>query len=374
MSEAPRTAAGGDRSDRGDEVTAVRITVRTAVFTVALILGVFVLRNAFASAQRVLGWAAASVAVAVLIEPLSTWLGRYIPRLAAVLLTFVVVGVGIGALVFTTVSDLDREVDRLQEVAPSATQRVEERDDDLGAVMRDLALSARVELFLDELDDRVGSGTDALAENAPTAPVYFVSAVLTIFLLFYGPGIVQGGASRLRDEHRRLLVLAVLHDATQRARRTVVAMVLQGLVFGALVWAAATVLEVPAPVVLGLVAGLSSVLPDVGIILGVLPTVALAAGLESGRAAVLLLAGALVLQMFEAMWLRQRVDRWGVAVGPAVVWVVAVVGYTMHGPGMAVYGVIYAVFVVAVVDQVPAARRSLDAAEVPGSPAPSGTT
>lgn len=357
MSEASRITVADDAVRR------VRITPRSALLIVAVVVGFIVLRNAFVSAQRVLGWAAASAAIAVFVEPLVTWLGRYIPRVAAVILTFVVVGVGIGALVFGTVEDLDREVARLQRAAPAATERLESRDDELGEAMRDLELSERVDVFLEELDQRIGSGGGTLAENAPTAPVYFVSAILTIFLLLYGPGIVRGAAGRIDDDHRRRLVLATLYEAGTRARRTVAAMLGQGAVIGLAVWAVATVLDLPAPIVLGLVAGVGAMLPDVGILLGVLPTVALAGGLETGREAVTVLAGAFVLQAVEALWLRQRVDRWGVAVGPAVVWVVAVVGYTVHGPGMAIYGVVYAVFAVAILERVPAVRRSIDEAE-----------
>ena len=111
---------------------------------------------------------------------------------------------------------------------------------------------------------------------------------------------------------------------------------------GALSMAAA--LSLPAPVVLGLVAGVAATLPDVGILLGVLPTVALTGGLESGRTAVAILAAAMVLQAMEALHVRHWVDRWGVEVGPSVVWIVVLVGYTLHGVGMAFFGVAFAVW------------------------------
>lgn len=334
----------------------MRLSLNSAVLLVLGVLAVFAIRNAFAGAQRVLGWAAASIVVAVLVEPLANLLGRWIPRVAAVLLTFLVVGVGVGALVFGTVADLDREVDRLQRAAPSATERLESRDDRLGEVARDLELTSRIEVFLDEVDERVGSGGSTLAQNAPTAPVYFVSAILTVFLLVYGPGIVIGGIDRIEDDERRRFVRATLTDAAIRARRTVTAFLLQGLVVGLAVFGVGSAIDLPAPIVLGLVAGVAAMLPDVGILLGVLPTIALTAGLENARTAVLILAAAFLLQMFEALYVRQRVDRWGVAVGPAVIWIVALVGYTLHGPGLAVYGVIYAIFGLAVIDRAPAAR------------------
>ncbi len=345
----------GDRSRQ----RTVRISTRTIVLVVGVVLAILVLRGAFVAGQRVLGWAAACAVTAVFVAPLVTWLGRWIPRVAAVLLTFVVIGVAAAALIFGTFDNLDREVGSLQDAAPDATDRLEERDDEIGSAMRDLELSARVENFLEELDGRVGSGSDALAQNALTVPVFFVNAILTIFLLIYGPGIVEGGLSLIADEERRGRAAAVLYEATRLARRTMTAMLGQGVLIGLLVGLVAAGLSLPAPVVLGLVAGVAATLPDVGILLGVLPTVALTGGLESGRAAVAILAAAMVLQALEALHVRHAVDRWGVEVGPAVVWIVVLLGYTLHGIGMAFFGVAFAVFALAVIDQVPRGRPEM---------------
>ncbi len=364
--------AGTSGTAAEGSVRRVRVTVRSAVLLVGGFVAVLAFRNAFVSAHRVLGWAAACAAVAVLVEPVATFLGRYIPRVAAVLLTFAVVGAGVGALVFGTVDDLDGEISRLQEIAPEATQRLEDRDDEIGEVARDLDLGTRVETFLDELDDRVGSGSSTLAENAPTLPVYFVNAILTIFLLLFGPGIIDGGIRQVRDEGRRRLVRTVLADAAQAARRTVVALFGQGLAIGVLAWGVAVLLELPAPIVLGLVAGVAAMLPDVGILLGVFPMLALTAGLESVRTAIFVFVGAAVLQAVEALVVRERVSRWGVAVGPAVIWIVALVGFTLHGVGMAVYGVVYAVFGLAVLERLPADRQRLRDEQAVSTPAAPG--
>lgn len=346
---------GGTRRHR-----TVRISTRTIVLAVGVVLALLVLRGAFVAGQRVLGWAAACAVTAVFVAPLVTWLGRWIPRIAAVLLTFVVIGVAAVALVFGTFDNLDREVSSLQDAAPDATARLEERDDEIGAAMRDLELSSRVEVFLDEVDERVGSGSDALAENALTVPVFFVNMILTIFLLIYGPGIIRGGLDLVDDPERRRQASAVLQDATVKARRTLAAMLGQGVLIGSLVGGVAAALSLPAPVVLGLVAGVAATLPDVGILLGVLPTVALTAGLESGRAAVAILAAAMVLQAFEALHVRRWVDQWGVEVGPSVVWIVVLLGYELHGVGMAFFGVAFAVFALAVIDQVPRGREPVE--------------
>lgn len=346
-------------------VRTVRISWTAAMLAVAVIIGFVALRGAFIGAHRVLGWAVASLAVSVLVDPVVEWLGKFLPRVAAVLLTFLAIAGAAGGLVFGTVDDLDSEVGRLQEIAPGAIDDLEARDDGIGRFATEIDLSQRAETFLDALDERVGSGSGALAQNAPTAPVYFVCAILTIFLLVYGPAIAAGGIERIDDERRRVVVLAVLVEALHRARRTIGALVLQGLIAGLAVWGTAVLLDLPAPIVLGLVAGVAALLPDFGIFLGVTPLAALAAALESTGWATVILLVAVFVQAVEALVLRARVSHFGVDIGPAVVWIVALIGFTIYGVGAAAYGVVYAVFALAIIDQVPEARRRL--APAPGS-------
>jgi putative permease len=345
--------------DAGRQPT--RLTWTSAVLLVSVVLGFVVVRGAFIASQRVLGWTAAAIAVAVFIEPIVASLGRFIPRVLAVILTFALFAGVAGVLVFGTVADLDREVARLQDVAPEAIAGFEERDDELGRLAREIRLSERSQTFLDALDERVGSGTGALAENAPSAPAYLVSAILAIFLLVYGPAIARGAARQIDDETRRHLVFRVLERSTVLARRTVTALLTQALVVGGATMLAARLLDLPAPMVLGLIAGVTAMLPDVGIVLGLLPTVSLAAAFRGVLAAALVLAASIAVQLFEALHLRRRIREFGVDVGPAVIWIVALVGFSLYGPGMAFYGVVYAIFVVAVIDQVPAARIAMEA-------------
>ena len=179
-----------------DRPRTVRITWTTAVFAVSVVLAFIMLRGAFVAAHRVLGWTAAAIAVAVFVEPIVEKLSRWVPRGVAVAATFLAIAGIAGGLVFGTVADLDNEVARLQEVMPDAIERLEERDDEIGRIAREIDLSRRSETFLDALDERVGSGSGTLAQNAPTVPVYFVSAILTIFLLVYGPRIAEAPSTR----------------------------------------------------------------------------------------------------------------------------------------------------------------------------------
>lgn len=341
-------------------VRVVRITWLSAVLAVSVVLGFLVLRGGFIAAHRILGWTAAAVAVALFLDPIIDFLDRFVPRAVSVILTFLFIAVAVGGVVFGAVRDIDREMGRLQDEAPQAIADLEARDDEVGQLATDLNLTERSETFLEALDERV-SGEGALAENASAVPVYFVSMILTIFLLVYGPGIAAGAARQL-DDRRRHVVTTVLRHAARQARRTMGALLLQGAVVGALTAGVAVLLDLPAPIILGLVAGAGGMIPDVGILLGSLPTVAAAAAFGTSGSAVVLLMAAFALQMVEALVIRPKLHSYGVPIGPAVVWIVAVVGYNLYGPGMAFYGVAYAIFALAVLDQIPAARAELDSA------------
>ena len=355
MSDATRMTADGP------PVRVVRITWRSALLGVSVVIGFLALRGGFIAAHRILGWTAASAAVALFVEPIIDYLGKVMPRVLAVVLTFLVIAAAASGLVYGTVSNLDTEVNRLKETAPGAVADLEARHDSVGRFATDIHLTERTQTFLDALDQRIGSGGGTLAQNAPEAPIYFVAAILTIFLLVYGPGIAAGAARQIDDEFRRRLFSAVLRNAAQRTRRTLAALTAQGVVVGLLAFGVATLLDLPAPIVLGLIAGVAGMLPDVGILLGSLPLLSLTAALESARSAGAILAVAFALQAVEALYLRHKVNAFGVEVGPSIVWIVAVVGYTIYGPGMAFYGVGYAIFALAIIDQIPAVRAELTA-------------
>lgn len=338
----------------------VRLTWTTAVWVVAVIIGFAVLRGAFVAASRVVSWAVAAAIAAVVVEPVTTWMARFVPRVLAVLFTIGVIGGLVATVIIGSVDDLDSEVDRLQATMPDAIAELEARDDEVGRIATEIGLTARSEAFLDALDDRVGSASEAVVDNASALPVYFVSAILTVFLLVYGPRIAQGALGQVPGRFRPAVIADVVQRAVGQARHTLTALVAQGLVIGVATLAVAEALDLPAPVVLALIATVLSVLPDVGIVMGVFPTVALTAALEGVTVAAVMMVVVLAVQVFEGVSVRRWVRGVGVDVGPSVIWIVGLVGFTIYGPGMAFYGVVLAIFALAIVDQVPETRRAFD--------------
>lgn len=342
-------------------VKVVRITWSSALAVVGAVGGYMLVRGAFVSASRVLSWAVAATVAAVFVEPFTTWLSRYVPRVLAVLVTIGFIGTAVATIILGSVDDLDSEVERLKDTMPAAIAELEARDDEVGRIATEIGLTERAETFLDALDDRVGSASKAVVDNASALPVYFVSAILTVFLLVYGPRIAQGALDQLPRRYNPPLIADVVTHAITQARRTLAALLAQGLIAGVVVYALARAFDLPAPAVLALIAAVLGTLPDVGIVIGIAPTVALMAALESVTAAALVVFVVLVVQLLEALYVRRWVRTVGVDVGPAVIWIVGLVGYTVYGPGMAFYGIVVAIFVLAIIDQVPEARARIEA-------------
>jgi putative heme transporter len=329
----------------------VRISARTAILTVASVVLAIVALRVVVAAHGPLSWAAAAGIVAVLIDPIVDRLDRHIPRLAAVIIALLVTSAAVWGVVYAAFDDLSDGVDRLGEAAQDAADDLEDRDDGVGRLARDVEASRRVDLFVDALDERVTGGGDVVASTAGTAPTYFIGGILTLFLMSYGPRVAAAAVEQLPDERSRRTVTDVVTSALQRSRRAIFYTVGEGVLAGLVVTGAAWLLDVPAPTAIGLAAGVMALLPHVGLALGTLPLVLLVLATRSGLATIVVVGVVVACQLFDSFWLRRRISRNSVHVGLLVPWIVALVGYRVYGVGGAAYSLAFAVFGLAVLDE-----------------------
>ena len=328
----------------------IRLTARSAVAVAVALLATLVLRNLFVEAHRVIGWAVACSVVAALVGPLVGRVAHVVPRPIALIVVGLAIAAVVSVLVYGVFDDLDTETARLREDGVAAAHELEDRTDRLGQGAREIGLVDRATAFFTTLDERISSGGDALRSAAGTAPTYFVNWILTIFLIIYGGRIVNGAIGLLRDEEREARIRTLVADGSANATSYVAASILQGLVVALLATGAVVALDLPAPVLLPLLAGTMAMLPYIGVLIGALPLVLLAAGLQSLAAGTAVLAVAAGLQAVEAFVVRPRVDTRSVHVGPAIPVIVAAVGYEIYGVGAAFYGVVIAIFLLAFAD------------------------
>ena len=128
---------------------------------------------------------------------------------------------------------------------------------------------------------------------------------------------------------------------------------LSGLIIGSVCWA----LDVPAAVSLGVAVAAFTPVPLIGVLVGGIPALLLAFGLEGWRTGVAVLGWLLVLQAIEIVVVRPHVDARTVRLGPTIPMIVALLGFELYGVGGAIYGIALAVFALAALDD--AARGRL---------------
>ena len=333
------------------EQRTLHLTVKGALTIVGTIGGLIIARQVFVAAHRPLSWAAAAAVAAILLDPIVDRLAVHIRRVPAVLVTFLfigAVGVGTSYLVFDGVQNA---VDRLETAAPRAATRIEQRDDPLGELAVDFHLTKRVKAFTDSLGNRVTGGDDVLRSTAGTAPSYLVCAILTIFLMTYGPRIARGALEQDPDPARRERIATAIGPAVARARSAVLLTAGWGAVVGITSGLVARALDLPAPAAVGFTAGVLAVLPHVGIAFGSVPLLLLSLGFRSATAAIVLAVVVVALQVVDSVVVRRQIAGRSLEVGLFVPWVVALLGYEVYGVGGGAYGLVFAIGGLAVLDR-----------------------
>jgi len=328
--------------------------VLVVVFAVCAVLAVRV----FVAAHRPLSWAAAALIGAAVLDPVVDVLARRIRRVPAVLLCFAVAGGAVLGLAYLTFDELDQAVTRLEEAAPAAAEEIEGRDDRIGQIAQDLRLTDRIDDAVAALEERFGGdgGGTVLRSTALTAPAYLAGAILTVFLMSYGPKLGHAAIEQL-PEHRRARTARLLGRGADRARRAGLLALGHSAAIGLLAGGAARLLDLPAPAALGLVAAITAMLPHLGIVLGSVPLLLLALGLQSATVALLAAAVVVGLQLLDSLVLRRFIHE-RVEIGLLVPFVAVVLLHAVYGVGAAVFGLAYVIFAVAVLDELAAEQAS----------------
>ena len=232
----------------------------------------------------------------------------------------------------------------LEKEAPAAAASLERRS----VAARQFKLVERVDSLIANV--RQPSAGAAVGKAVGAAGTYFVCGILTLFFLIYGPRMLEGAFNQFRDRRRRFTAERRLMVALRNARLYILASVVQLLVVSASVGFLAWGIGLPAPFVLGVLAGAIGLIPNLGIVVGGLPALLLALGLKPWRDALFVLVLLLALQIVEGVVVRKRVDSMSVHVGPALPAIVALIGYELYGIGGACYGAAGLVFLIAWLD------------------------
>ena len=328
------------------------VTPTSVVLVVGAVVIALVLADAFTAAHTTLGWVVSCSVVALLLDPLVGFVDRYLPRLLSVILVLLAVLTVIAGVTIGLASDLTDSLEELREAAPEAAQELEARYE----VAREIGVAERVESFVNDLDDRVRS--DAVSVAAQTVPTYVVTGILMLFILGYGRRYFAAFVDQFAP-HRRPRLRAVISGASRRGQRYLLFVLAHSIVNGVIVGTTCWLVDLPASRSLGIAVGFFTLFPLIGVLLGGIPALLLAFGLEGWQTGFIVLAVLIALQLVEAFVVRPFVDVRTVRLGPTVAIVVALLGFELYGVGGAVYGVALAVIGLAALDELGAPAPSI---------------
>jgi predicted PurR-regulated permease PerM len=324
-------------------------SIALAVVLLGLAIGGLAL---LAASTRVIGWILTAATLAGLLHPVVERLRWYLPRaLALATVVFVSLGVvaGIG---YAVVDELNAQLHELEEAVPRAAREVEESER-FGEAATEIHLAERAEAFVDELPSRLRGGEvqDAIRSAATRGVAFLATGVLTIFFLIHGPRLLMAASKQVGGVRSRR-VRRVGFEAYRRSWRYIAGSLGMAGIAGLLSYACASAIDVPGAAPLGVWMALLDFVPVLGVVLGALPLVLLAAATTPWWQTALVGAVLVGGQLVEVLYLQKRVERASLHIGPFVTIAVAMVGLELYGIGGALVALVATVVLAATLDEV----------------------
>lgn len=327
--------------------------VRTAAGLAAGGAAVLAARWAMGRSGRVIGWIIVAAIAAGLLHPVVSWLAGHMRKGVATALTAVTLLVALALPVAVVFREVDADFDRLRQAAPDAAARLE-RDDRFGETLRDFGLTRNVKRILDDLPGRLtgGTGVEALRSAAVWGVAALVTLVITMFLIAYGPRLVQGGLRRVADDDRRRRWSVALFNAYRRWCVYFWLMIGKAVVLGVLAYGIFRLADLPTPVLLSVTVAVASLLPRLGVVLGAAPAVLLALGMNRNLGTlVVALAIVVAVQVLDWLVTWRVVEPRSVAAGTAMTLLAFLLGLELFGLGGGLVGVVVVVGALTLLDE-----------------------
>lgn len=347
MADAPGDRRAPADAPRRPPSRSLRVAVAfsSVLLLLIVIVTTFAVQDILSDARHTLSLFVAAGVGAILLTPLVELLGRWMRRLLAVIVSVILL-IAVTALVtWGVLGDINQQIERLQEAAPSAAAEIEQSDR-FGSIARDFRLEERVTEAVESLSQDASQQAQKAARRVAT---YFIGGIVMLFLLSWGPRMGTAALAQISDEHVRVRVASVAVAGLHRGRTYLLVVLAQSFVVGSVTWAVCRLAEVPAPAPLALIVGLTSLIPYLGIALGAIPALLLAAGFRPAETVLLLFVVFAALQVGQVI-LQRRLHGSVMYVGPAIVMVVFLIGYAVYGIGGAVFGIALAVFALALAE------------------------
>ena len=221
-------------------------------------------------------------AIAFLIQPAVTRLVSVgIPRVVAIILVFAVIIVALGGLVLLIVPLVVNEVGRLQLQIPNVANAAQDRINSLqGSPIKILGITVDIKGTTDTINSHLKEYLLGQAGNAVTIGLTALTTVLQLLLMFIVAFLLALDAAAVRRVLRRLVPNDYRTDFDQiwrKVRKMMYAYVRGQLTIAAMIGVlsgiACAVLGLADPIALGLIAGITALIPYLGPFLGAIPAI-----------------------------------------------------------------------------------------------------
>ena len=260
----------------------------------------------------------ASILFGVLIHGVSQWLSSHtpLPYKASMAAFFVVALLGLGGGGWLVAPNVAEQADALSDSLPAAVEQLRERAEQLPWLNELMQQGDRLEDSLPEGSSALSVVTKVMGSVAGALSSFVIAFAIGICLAI-SPQVYVQGFLKLIPLGYRPRAAEVLDESGSTLRAWLLAKLLEMLLIGVLTTLGLWLLGIELALVLGLIAGLLSFIPNIGPVLAVIPALLLAS-LEGGRT-VLYVAGLyLFVQALESYvftpWMQQRI----VSIPPAL--------------------------------------------------------
>ena len=278
-----------------------------------------------------------------LMLPLVDLIARFVPRAIAILLVYLVFIGAVWALVSWLFPLIGSQVKELSDDVPAYQKQFDQWSAQDTDWYNNLPISAEVrhsiENSINNSLNAIGSGVQSALVGTVTAISRAMGFIVGLFIVPFWLFYVLKDKSRGMDAFNSMLPRAWRSDVWRIVRiiNGVFSQYIRGqLILALIVGLASTIgmfiVGAPFPVILGVISGITEIVPIIGPILGAIPGLALAAFHPEGWVMVLkVLAVYLIVQQLENNLLVPKIQGDSVKVHPALIMVALVVGSQVGG-------------------------------------------
>jgi predicted PurR-regulated permease PerM len=251
------------------------------VLLVAGLIGIVALANALRDVYASLTIALVSFYI---LDPIATWftdrkIGRFkIPHLTAVAIAFIVGALVVTVFLLILIPPIVEQIKRFTENLPSYIRNFEDMVKVMQQKYRTLELPPEVDAAIQRSAEKISGEFITVLHNAAKNTSNFFSQIMllfmTPFLTFYlllekksvGDAIVHVLPRKNQDEFG-----VMLRESSAALRGYIVGQLLLSLIMGVIITIILGLMHVKAPLLLGLIAGVTKMIPVIGIFIGCIP-------------------------------------------------------------------------------------------------------